>query len=115
MCTYNTKSTHTDHFEIQKRDSEESLLTFVNLHSHLTYLHTKDSTLLLEYNQSLTTASESRLFGSVVRALLFYCGDLGSIPSQGVGIFSAMLYTTLLEEGIGHARIQKVLSEGVQL
>ena len=24
-------SSHTDHFEIQKRDSEESLLTFVNL------------------------------------------------------------------------------------
>ena len=27
MCTYNTISSHTDHFEIQKRDSEESLLT----------------------------------------------------------------------------------------
>ena len=67
MCTYNTISTHTDHFEIQKRDSEEILLTFVNLHSHLTYLHTVDSTLLLEYNQSVTTTSESRLFGSVVR------------------------------------------------
>ena len=31
MCTYNAISSHTDHFEIQKRDSEESLLTFVNL------------------------------------------------------------------------------------
>ena len=31
MCTYTTISSHTDHFEIQKRDSEESLLTFVNL------------------------------------------------------------------------------------
>ena len=31
MCTYNTISSHTDHFEMQKRDSEESLLTFVNL------------------------------------------------------------------------------------
>ena len=31
MCTYNAKGSHTDHFEIQKRDSEESLLTFVNM------------------------------------------------------------------------------------
>ena len=31
MCTYNAISSHTDHFEIQKMDSEESLLTFVNL------------------------------------------------------------------------------------
>ena len=31
MCTYNAISSHTDHFEIEKRDSEESLLTFVNL------------------------------------------------------------------------------------
>ena len=31
MCTYNAISPHTDHFEIQKRGSEESLLTFVNL------------------------------------------------------------------------------------
>ena len=31
MCTYNAISSHTDHFEIQKRGSEESLLTFVNL------------------------------------------------------------------------------------
>ena len=31
MCTYNAISSHTYHFEIQKRDSEESLLTFVNL------------------------------------------------------------------------------------
>ena len=31
MCTYNAISSQTDHNEIQKRDSEESLLTFVNL------------------------------------------------------------------------------------
>ena len=31
MCTYNAISSHTDHYELQKRDSEESLLTFVNL------------------------------------------------------------------------------------
>ena len=29
--TYNAISSHTEHFEIQKRDSEESLLTFLNL------------------------------------------------------------------------------------
>ena len=31
MCTYNAISSHTDHFEIQKRDSEENLvkITFV--------------------------------------------------------------------------------------
>ena len=35
MCTYNEISSHTDHYEVQKRDSEESLLTFVNLfHSY---------------------------------------------------------------------------------
>ena len=31
MCTYNAISLQTDHFGIHKRDSEESLLTFVNL------------------------------------------------------------------------------------
>ena len=31
MCTYNAISLHTYQFEIQKKDSEESLLTFVNL------------------------------------------------------------------------------------
>ena len=31
MCTHNTISSHKDHFEIHKRDSEESILTFVNL------------------------------------------------------------------------------------
>ena len=35
MCTYNAISSHTDHFEIQKWDSEESLLTFVNLFVNL--------------------------------------------------------------------------------
>ena len=28
MCTYNAISSHTDHFEIQKRDSEESLYKY---------------------------------------------------------------------------------------
>ena len=31
MCTYTTIRSHTDHFEILKRDSEEILLTFVNM------------------------------------------------------------------------------------
>ena len=31
MCTYNVISSHTDYFKIQKRDSQESILTFVNL------------------------------------------------------------------------------------
>ena len=31
FISFNTISSHTDHFEIQKRDSEESILTFVNL------------------------------------------------------------------------------------
>ena len=56
------------------------------------YLHKVDFAKLLVYYQSLTTASESRLFGSVVRALVFYRGDPGSIPSDGTGNFSAMLY-----------------------
>ena len=30
MCIYNTISSHIDHIETQKRDSEESLLTFEN-------------------------------------------------------------------------------------
>ena len=33
MCTYNTISSHKYHLEIQKMDSEESLLLFVNLFS----------------------------------------------------------------------------------
>ena len=56
------------------------------------YLHKVDFAYLLVYNQSLTTASESRLFGSVVRALVLYRGDPGSNPSEGTGNFSAMLY-----------------------
>ena len=56
------------------------------------YLLKVDFAQHLEYNQSLTTATESPLFGSVVRALVFYRGDPGSIPSEYVGIFSAMLY-----------------------
>ena len=46
-------------------------------------LYTVNSALLLKCNQSLTTTLESRLFGSVIRALFFYRGGLGSIPSQG--------------------------------
>ena len=30
MLTYNTINSHTDHLKIRKRDSEETLLTFVN-------------------------------------------------------------------------------------
>ena len=33
--------------------------------------------------------------GSMVRALVLYWGGPGSIPSQGVGIFSAMLYIVM--------------------
>ena len=51
------------------------------------YLHKVDFAQLLVYNQSLTTESESRLFGSVVRALILYQGDPGSIPSKGMGNF----------------------------
>ena len=39
MCTYNTISSHTDHFKIQKRDAEENLLTFVNLFPRLVFGH----------------------------------------------------------------------------
>ena len=56
------------------------------------YVHKVDFAYLLVYNQSLTTASGSRLFGSVVRALVSYRGDPGLIPSEGTGNFSAMLY-----------------------
>ena len=31
MCTHNTISSHTDNFKIQKMDSQNSLLTFINL------------------------------------------------------------------------------------
>ena len=54
--------------------------------------HKKSSFFFLVYNQSLKTVSESRLFGSVVRALVLYRGDPGSIPSEHTGNFSAMLY-----------------------
>ena len=60
-------------------------------------------------NQSLTTASESRLFGLVVRALVLYRGDPGLIPSEDTGNFSAMLYFVMAimsydggSSGIGH-------------
>ena len=56
------------------------------------YLHKVDIAYLIVYNQSLTTASESQLFGSVVRALVLYRGDPGTIPSKGAGNFSAILY-----------------------
>ena len=48
--------------------------------------------LLLVYNQILKSASESWLFGSVVRTLVMYRGDPGLIPSEGTGIFSVLLY-----------------------
>ena len=51
------------------------------------YLHKVDFAKLLVYYQSLTTTSESRLFGLVARALVLYWGDLGSIPSKGTGNF----------------------------
>ena len=56
------------------------------------YLHKVDFAYLLVYNQFLTTVSESRLFGSVVRALVSYQGDPGSIASEGTENFPAMLY-----------------------
>ena len=43
---------------------------------------------LLLYIQSLTTASGSRLFGSVARALDFYLGRPGSNPTIGGKFFS---------------------------
>ena len=46
------------------------------------------------YIQSLTTASGSRLFGSVVTALDFCPGDHGSNPARVVK-FSAMLFPLL--------------------
>ena len=54
----------------------------------LTYISTQGRFRIASvFKQSLTTASESRLFGSVVRALVFYRGDPGSIPSVGTGNF----------------------------
>ena len=48
------------------------------------YLHKVEFALLLVYIQSLTTASENRLFGSVLRTLVLYQGDPGKIPSKGI-------------------------------
>ena len=62
-------------------------------HPHLDYLHIVDLTQSSVYIQSLTTVSASQHFGSVVRPLDLYRYDPGSIPSQGAGTFSAMLYT----------------------
>ena len=45
MCTYNAISSHTDHYEIQKRDSEESLLTFVNLFPIYSLIVTEESSI----------------------------------------------------------------------
>ena len=56
------------------------------------YPHKVDFAELLVYNQSLTTEPVSRLFGSVFRALVLHQGDRGSIPSEGMGNFSAMVY-----------------------
>ena len=41
MCTNNTLSSHTDHFEMQKKDSEESLLSLVNLFPSYAILETQ--------------------------------------------------------------------------
>ena len=60
-------------------------------HSHL-YLHKVDFAQFLVYNQSLTTASKSRLFGSVDRALVLYRGDPESIPREAMRNLSAVLY-----------------------
>ena len=38
MCTTQHRAYNTDRFEIQKRDSEEGLLTFVNLFSRYSIL-----------------------------------------------------------------------------
>ena len=48
MCTYNAISSHTDHYEIQKRDSEESLLTFVNVQL---YSGARDLTFVIRLRQ----------------------------------------------------------------
>ena len=53
----------------------------------LIYLHKVDLALLLVYNHSLTTASESRLFGSVVRALVLYRATCVRFPAEALEIF----------------------------
>ena len=55
MCTYNVIRSHADHFEIQKRDSEESLLTFVNLFPSILYILNL-SVMLGKYLQQTTSA-----------------------------------------------------------
>ena len=52
MCTYNAISSHTDHFEIQKRDSEESLLTFVNLFPRNSKQCSASSLTVIEYSSA---------------------------------------------------------------
>ena len=56
------------------------------------YLHKQIMHSFCVYNQSLTTASGSRLFGSVVRALDFCPGGTGFISRQGQVIFSYALF-----------------------
>ena len=55
------------------------------------YLHKVDLAKLLVYNQSLTTASESRLFGSVVRALVLYSGDPCLLSMNFFQVFFTLL------------------------
>ena len=62
-------------------------------HSHLKYIHIVDFTYLIYYNQPLTTMLDGRLFGSVIRVLVLNRGVQGTIPSQGAGKLSVMLYT----------------------
>ena len=50
MCTYNAISSHTDHFEIQKRDSEKSLLTFVNLFPRVLYVSVALLRVIISYH-----------------------------------------------------------------
>ena len=55
------------------------------------YLHKVDFAWLLVYNQSLTTVSGSRLFGSVVRALVSYRATRVRFPAKAREIFQLRL------------------------
>ena len=62
MCTYNTISSYTDHFEIQKRDSEESLLIFVNL-AFTTVVH-QTLSLIWATTLAVLSSGSATLYGS---------------------------------------------------
>ena len=85
----------------QRPSGSRFLIFGLNLYSHIHCVMTKHSQLdnlhidfvqLPVYIQSLTTASEIQLFGSVVRALVLYRYDRIFIPSHGAGLFTAVLY-----------------------